>query len=198
MSWMCFLVLGTVLQAGMKPVVKSQPISSPPVTVCLLDNLLSLLLSSLPPSKSSSSLLSPLPLFTKSTQGLISHSLCVAESIWICPWLLNWRTVVQEHLMWSDVLFCPPWSQQMDLSLIFIGCTSLDNPIGNIFQLLQPLWSQPPKLGADVPFPTSLAARSIFGSDTVLAPAATQVCVGVLGTRVIQMLIWYQLLYCQK
>lgn len=60
-SWMSFLVSGrVVLRISMKQMVKSQSISFPPVTVCLLEILLSLLLTSTLPSKLSSFLLSPL------------------------------------------------------------------------------------------------------------------------------------------
>lgn len=52
--------------------VKSQPISLPPVTVCLLETLLSLFLSSIPPSKPSSFLLCPPSI--KYTRGFTSLS----------------------------------------------------------------------------------------------------------------------------
>lgn len=53
--------------------------------------------------------------------------------------------------------------------LILVDCMSLDNHILNISQLLQPLWSQAPKLGDDIAFPSfsvsSLAARFILVSE---------------------------------
>ena len=53
--------------------------------------------------------------------------------------------------------------------LILVDCMSLDNHVLNISQLFQPLWSQPPKLGDAIAFPTfsisSLAARFILVSE---------------------------------
>lgn len=81
-SWMGFLVSGrVVLRASMKQMVKSQPISLPPVTLCLLETLLSLLLSSIPPSKLSSFLLSPLSIrYSSCFRPPSSHSLQISPN----------------------------------------------------------------------------------------------------------------------
>lgn len=69
-------------------------------------------------------------------------------------------------------------SQKSAKGLILVDGLSLHNHILNIFQLLQPLWSQPPKPGNDIAFLTfsisSLAARFIlvseYSSGTCLYP----------------------------
>lgn len=168
MSWMCFLVLGrAVLRASMKPVVKSQPVSWPHVTVCLLDNLLSLLLSSLPPSKSSSSLLSPLPLFTKSTQGLVSHSLCG----WARVNLPLAAELEDSGPRASQVVKCTflPSLKSANVSFTdFHWLYELGQPRWEHFSVCTTPLESATKTGSWCSL--SLAARSIFVSDNVLAP----------------------------
>lgn len=114
-SWMGFLVSSrVVLRASMKQMVKSQPISLPPVTLCLLETLLSLLLSSIPPSKLSSFLLSPLAI--KYTWGFRPST---PQSLQISP----------------RCTFLP--SMKSENRLILVGCVSLDNV--TISHLTEPL-----------------------------------------------------------
>lgn len=82
--------------------------------------------------------------------------------------------------------------------LILVGCMRLDNNALNISLLLQPLGSQPPKLGDGhrlFHFLCMFPGCQVHFASEPHSSTCPGMCMG-LGMGTVQMLLWYQVLCC--